>query len=101
MTFLLRTLRDWFVTLEAIALQKPALYSEKTCVKRTDGHVESQNRQILSESKFTDQLKEASVTEARATPPTMGRSESTTQGVGFYNEGSNKSTHTETSIIDI
>jgi hypothetical protein len=25
MTFLLRTLRDWFVTLEAIALQNPAL----------------------------------------------------------------------------
>jgi len=27
MAFLLRTLRDWFVTLEAIALQNPALYT--------------------------------------------------------------------------
>ena len=29
MTFLLRTLRDWFVKLEAIALQNPALYRFK------------------------------------------------------------------------
>lgn len=36
-----------------------------------------------SACKVTNQLKEASVTEARATPPTMGRRESTTQGVGF------------------
>lgn len=30
MTFLLRTLRDWFDKLEAIALQNPALLQNKT-----------------------------------------------------------------------
>ena len=36
----------------------------------------------MSACKVTNQLKEASVTEARATPPTMGRRQSTTEGVG-------------------
>lgn len=51
--FLLRTLRDWLVRLEAIALQNPA------------------------------QLKEASVIDASPTPPTIGIREATTQGVGI------------------
>lgn len=52
MNFLLRTLRDWFVKFDAIALQNP------------------------------DQLKEASVADASATPPTIGRREESTQIVG-------------------
>lgn len=52
MNFLLRTLRDWLVTLEAIALQKPI------------------------------QLKDASVKDANATPPTTGMRENTIQNVG-------------------
>jgi len=51
-SFLLSTFLDWNVTFEAIALQKPA------------------------------QLKEASVRDAKATPPTMGTRDNTTQGVG-------------------
>jgi hypothetical protein len=51
-SFLLSTFLDWKVTFEAIALQNPA------------------------------QLKEASVRDASATPPTIGRRDITTQGVG-------------------
>lgn len=51
--FLLSTLRDWLVRLEAIALPKP------------------------------NQLKEASVKDANATPPTMGTREKTTHGLGL------------------
>ena len=52
MNFLLNTLRDWLVRLEAIALPKPI------------------------------QLKEASVIDANATPPTTGTREDTIQGDG-------------------
>lgn len=36
MTFLLRTLRDWFVTLEAIALQNPALFNTTKAYKNSN-----------------------------------------------------------------
>jgi len=51
-SFLLRTFLDWKVTFEAIAAKNPA------------------------------QLKEASEIDANATPPTIGRRDKTTQGVG-------------------
>lgn len=39
---------------------------------------------FMNNHKFSYQLKEASVIDARATPPTIGRREPTTQGVGIY-----------------
>lgn len=38
----------------------------------------------MNNHKFSYQLKEASDIDARATPPTIGRREPTTQGVGIY-----------------
>lgn len=61
MNFLLNTFRVWFVRLEAIAVLKPI------------------------------QLKEASVNEARATPPTMGTREETIQMEGLSPKNSAES----------
>lgn len=92
MTFLLRTLRDWFVTLEAIALQNPALFNTTKAYKNSNEQIFSFH--TMQHPFFTTyrwkitwrksyQLKEASVTDARATPPTIGTREPITQGVGL------------------
>jgi hypothetical protein len=89
MTFLLRTLRDWFVTLEAIALQNPALFNIPPKLIRIHTHDQimatpfsTTSRRNRTQSR-SYQLNEASVTDASATPPTIGRREPTTQGVGI------------------
>jgi hypothetical protein len=100
-SFLLRTFLDWLVRLDAMALQNPVLMiprqSYSVQPSRFLQSFESQqqkreriaryysriqrfsNRQIGSAvAGITDQLKETSVNDAKATPPTIGTSEPST-----------------------
>lgn len=84
MSFLLSTLRDWNVMFEAMALRKPAGTCEcmtgDTCAhagpyaRRAGGDLLARPRPCH----VPVQLKVASVTDARMTPPTMGSSVSST-----------------------
>lgn len=100
-SFLLRTFLDWLVRLDAMALQNPVLMiprqsysvqpsrflqsfeSQQQKRERIDRYYSRiqrfSNRQIGSAvAGITDQLKETSVNDAKATPPTIGTSEPST-----------------------
>jgi hypothetical protein len=96
---LLRTFLDWKVTFEAIAAKNPALVTFKLHISHKISSDETQeayncnvhmkiklrNNTILFSNEGADdayQLKEASEIDANATPPTIGRRDKITQGVG-------------------
>lgn len=82
MNFLLNTFRVWLVRLEAIAVPKPTLLKINRHQATTIyGEIIARNYIVSVSGSY--QLKEASVNEAKATPPTIGTREETTQMEGL------------------